>query len=950
MSGSDAYRPEALEQDCYERWEALGCFAPSNAAGSPAWSLMIPPPNVTGSLHMGHAFQATLMDALTRHQRMRGANALWQPGTDHAGIATQMVVERLIEAEGATRADYGRERFIERIWQWREQSGGQIARQLRRLGASADWANERFTMDEGLCQAVNRVFVDLYDAGLIYRGKRLVNWDPTLGTALSDLEVLSEEEEGSLWYLRYPLADAGKNDPAWLIVATTRPETMLGDVAVAVHPEDPRYKTLIGREVELPLCHRRIPVIADEHADPELGSGCVKITPAHDFNDYQCWLRHRDTEAIQKQPDGGLFNVFTLQVEIRKDEAGLIPEKYIGLDRFAAREKIIEDLTAADLVEKIEPHKLMIPRGDRSGVVIEPLLTDQWYVDLTRDAQADGRPGGRRALVTPAIEAVKKGDIRFLPEHWQKIYFQWLEGIEDWCISRQIWWGHRIPAWYDADGNIYVGLTEADARKKNNIADDVALHQDDDVLDTWFSSALWPFSTLGWPEKTERLKTFYPTSVLVTGFDIIFFWVARMIMFGLYCTGEVPFREVYIHGLIRDSQGRKMSKSKGNVLDPLDLIDGVSLEALLEKRTTGLMQPHLQKNILKQTEKEFPDGIPGYGADALRFAFAALASSGRDINFDIGRATGARNFCNKLWNAARFVRQQPEAAGPPPEPAELDVYSRWITSRLHHTITEVEADWQRYRFDQIAKTLHDFTWHSYCDWYLELAKPRLADSADPADRDATLHTLRLVLDALLRLLHPIMPFISERLWQNLAAGNEDATLMQAPYPEARDYPADPEAEAEVDFLMSVVGGLRQVRSALRIAPNQRIRVHAGEADAGMRGKLEAHRAALGALAGVEDLIFEPAPTDGPAATALVEGLALQVPLTGLVDLEEERTRLAQVTAKLEHEQKQLNERLKNPNFTEKAPPEVIAEKRARLEEVGEELTRYGALLTELMKD
>ena len=944
MSGSGAYQPEALEQDCYERWEALGCFAPSFTPGSPAWSLMIPPPNVTGSLHMGHAFQATLMDALTRHQRMHGANALWQPGTDHAGIATQMVVERLIEAEGKTRADFGREKFIERIWQWREQSGGQITRQLRRLGASADWANERFTMDQGLCEAVIRVFVDLYDAGLIYRGKRLVNWDPTLGTALSDLEVLSEEEEGHLWYLRYPLvplARAGKNDPAWLIVATTRPETMLGDTAVAVHPQDSRFKKLIGREVELPLCNRRISIIADEHADPELGSGCVKITPAHDFNDYQCWLRHRDTEAMQKQPDGGLFNVFTLQVEIRKDEADLIPEKYIGLDRFAAREKIIEDLTAADLVEKTEPHKLMIPRGDRSGVVIEPLLTDQWYVDLTRDTQADGRPGGRKALVAPAIQAVKKGDIRFLPEHWQKTYFQWLEGIEDWCISRQIWWGHRIPAWYDADGNIYVGLNETDARKKNNIASEVALHQDDDVLDTWFSSALWPFSTLGWPEKTERLETFYPTSVLVTGFDIIFFWVARMIMFGLYCTGEAPFREVYIHGLIRDSHGRKMSKSKGNVLDPLDLIDGVSLKALLEKRTTGLMQPHLQKSILKQTEKEFPDGIPGYGADALRFAFAALAASGRDINFDIGRATGARNFCNKLWNAARFVQQQGTA---PAEPAEKDVYSGWITSRLHHTIAEVEADWQRYRFDQIAQTLHDFTWHTYCDWYLELAKPHLTN---PETRDATLHTLHRILDALLRLLHPITPFISEALWRRLAPDNEAATLMQAPYPKASDYPADPEAEAEIEFLMNVISGLRQVRSALQIAPNKRIRVHTGDTDTQMHNKLKTHQAALGALAGVDDLIFKPAPPDGPAATALVEGLTLQVPLTGLVDLEEERTRLTQVTAKLEAEQKQLTERLKNPNFTEKAPPEVIAEKRARLEAVGEELGRYRGLLAEL---
>ena len=919
-----SYDPHTLEQRWYKTWESQGWFAPAEQ-GEGHYCIMIPPPNVTGSLHMGHGFNNTIMDTLVRYQRMRGKRTLWQPGTDHAGIATQMVVERRLEAEGKTRHDLGREAFMERVWAWRDESGGHITRQLRRLGSSLDWEHERFTMDEGLSDAVTEVFVRLYEEGLIYRGKRLVNWDPKLHTAVSDLEVLSEEEQGHMWHLRYPLASGAGH----LAVSTTRPETMLGDCAVAVNPEDERYKHLVGEMIALPLTGRRIPIIADEHADPAFGTGCVKITPAHDFNDYAVWQRHRDENLLGNQPHGGLINLFTIDAAIRQnqaDEGELIPNAYIGLDRYAARKQIVADLETQGLLEGVRDHTLMVPRGDRSGAVIEPLLTDQWYVRVA-------------PLARPAIEAVEDGRIRFVPDNWKNTYFEWMRNIQDWCISRQIWWGHQIPAWYGEDGGIYVGRSETEIREKHGLSDDYLLRRDEDVLDTWFSSALWPFSTLGWPEDSERLKRFYPNDVLVTGFDIIFFWVARMIMMGLkFMDGAVPFPEVYIHGLVRDSHGHKMSKSKGNVLDPIDLIDGIDRESLVAKRTGGLMQPHLKTKIEQQTRKDFPDGIPAFGTDALRFTFAALASTGRDINFDLQRTEGYRNFCNKIWNAARYVlmhtRDQDCGLEGAVEPPAAD---RWIHSRLQHTIAAMRTALDGYRFDHAAQAIYEFIWNEYCDWYLELSKPVLnGDAASDAAKRSARRTLVQVLEQALRLLHPIMPFITEEIWQQIKtpAGTQGETIMLQPYPQVDETARDPDAEAEIRWVQQFIQGIRRIKGEMNIAPSKPVPVllaHADETDA---ARAETHRPYLDFLARTESVTVLPEGDEGPeSATALVGDMKILIPLAGLIDKDAETARLDKEIGKLEKEREKSEKKLKNPNFIDKAPEAVVAKERVRLEEM-----------------
>jgi len=898
MSEMDkSYDPHAIEPGIYRAWEEKGWFKPSGEGET--YCIMLPPPNVTGSLHMGHAFQDTIMDALTRWQRMKGADTLWQPGTDHAGIATQMVVERKLLSEGTSRHDLGRARFIDAVWEWKEHSGDRIGVQMRRLGTSVDWSRHRFTMDEGLSNAVRREFVSLHEEGLIYRGKRLVNWDPVLHTALSDLEVVSAEEKGSMWHFRYPRAD-GKGH---MVIATTRPETMLGDSALAVHPQDERYAELVGLEVELPLTGRSIPIIADDYVDPEFGSGCVKITPAHDFNDYEIGRRH-DLEIINILDDDARIS----------DTA---PEAYRGMDRFEAREKIVEDMAQLGLLEKIEDHKLMIPRGDRSHAVVEPYLTDQWYVKI-------------EPLARTAIKAVEDGRIEFVPSNWSKTYFNWMHGIEDWCISRQLWWGHRIPAWYDDEGNIYVGEDEDDARRKAGLDASVPLHQDEDVLDTWFSSALWPFSTLGWPEQTPELQRYYPTSVLVTGFDIIFFWVARMIMMGLKFMDDVPFRKVYIHGLIRDAHGQKMSKSKGNVLDPIDLIDGIELEPLIKKRTTGLMQPQMAPAIEKATRKEFPDGIPAFGTDALRFTFAALATTGRDIRFDLGRIEGYRNFCNKLWNAARFVLMQTEH-GPVRAASNPGPIDRWILSRMNRMVAEVENQMADYRLDLAAQALYEFTWSEYCDWYLELSKATL-QSEDEAVSAATRHTLLHVLETTLRTLHPIMPFITEEIWQRVhpLLGLEGETIMLAPFPAAGE--PDPEAENEIAWLQGVIQGIRRIRSELNLPPSRQLDVLFQGGDAADRERAQNFESALVTLARTHSLEWVGGDFDSAqCAVSLVGQLRVLIPLKGLVDVEEELARLNRQLKKESAELKKSEGKLGNRRFVDNAPEAVVAQERERLE-------------------
>ena len=914
------YDPARIEEQWYRTWEEKGWFAPSGS-GEP-YCIMIPPPNVTGTLHMGHAFQDTIMDALTRYHRMQGRNTLWQPGSDHAGIATQMVVERQLNAEGLTRQDIGRESFIERVWKWKAVSGGAISQQLRRMGASVDWPNERFTMDEGLSAAVIETFVRLYDEGLIYRGSRLVNWDPVLRTAISDLEVMAEEEDGFLWHIRYPLADGS----ASLVVATTRPETMLGDTAVAVHPTDERYRDFVGREVDLPLVHRRIPVIADDRVDPAFGSGCVKITPAHDFNDYQTGERH----GLER------VNIFTPDARIN----AAAPPRYRGLDRFAARKRIVADLEARELMARIEAHRHVVPRGDRSQSIVEPYLTDQWFV----------RAG---PLAAPAIEAVENGTIRFVPEHWTKTYFEWMRNIQDWCISRQIWWGHRIPAWYDPSGNVYVGRSEDEVRSKYGLPAATSLRQDPDVLDTWYSSGLWPFSTLGWPEDNPRLRTFYPTTVLVTGFDIIFFWVARMIMFGLEFMQDVPFHEIYIHGLVRDADGNKMSKSKGNILDPLDLSDGIGLDELIAKRTTGLMQPRLAPRIIAATRRQFPDGIPAYGTDALRFTFCSLATQGRDIRFDLGRIGGYRDFCNKLWNAARFVVRNVEGedTGKGGAPCELSLADRWIISRLQAAEAGVRDAIDAYRFDLAAQAIYEFTWNEYCDWYLELAKTALTDdAADDAELRGTRRTLVRVLEALLRLAHPLLPFITEELWQRVAApaGREGETIMHQPFPEPDPARIDGEVLRDMGWVQDFIRAVRRIRGEMNIRPSLRIAVLLQSAGARERALVQAHRRYLesgGGLAGIDHLAAgDPAPQ---AATALLGEMKLLIPLAGIIDLAAERARLGKEIERQARALRRSGGKLGNADFVARAPAEVVARERARVRELSAALDRLRAQLDTL---
>ena len=914
------YDPSLIEQKWYRTWEEKGYFAPSGS-GSP-FCIMIPPPNVTGTLHMGHAFQDTIMDALTRHQRMRACNTLWQPGSDHAGIATQMVVERQLNAEGLTRQDIGREGFIERVWKWKAVSGGEISQQLRRMGASVDWPHERFTMDEGLSAAVIEAFVQLYDEGLIYRGSRLVNWDPVLRTAISDLEVVSEEEDGFLWHIRYPLADGS----ASLRVATTRPETMLGDTAVAVHPADERYRQYIGREVDLPLVHRRIPIIADEQVDPAFGSGCVKITPAHDFNDYQVGERH----ALER------INIFTPDARINENA----PPRYRELERFKARERIVADLEARELIEKIDPHRHVVPRGDRSHSVIEPYLTDQWFVRAA-------------PLAAPAIEAVESGAIRFVPEHWSKTYFEWMRNIQDWCISRQIWWGHRIPAWYDPSGNVYVGRSEVEVREKYALPSATVLRQDPDVLDTWFSSGLWPFSTLGWPNDNPRLRTFYPTSVLVTGFDIIFFWVARMIMFGLKFMNDVPFHEVYIHGLVRDADGNKMSKSKGNILDPLDLSDGIGLDDLIAKRTTGLMQPQLAPRIIAATRKQFPEGIPAYGTDALRFTFCSLATQGRDIRFDLGRIGGYRDFCNKLWNAARFVLRNVEGEdiGAGDESCSYSLADRWILSRLQSAVAQARDAIDAYRFDLAAQAIYEFTWNEYCDWYLELSKTALTDdAADETERRGTRRTLLRVLESLLLLAHPLIPFITEEIWQRVAAaaGRDGETIMHEPYPEPQPELVDETALEDMHWVQHFIRAVRRVRGEMNVRPGSRIPVLVQYAGARERGLVDTYRRYLdsgGGLACIEFLAGDASAP--PSATALHGDVKLMIPLEGLIDLEAERSRLGKEIDRQSRDLERSEGKLGNADFIAKAPPEIVNKERTRARELSDALGRLSAQLDSL---
>ena len=929
------FQPKDIETKWYKSWESNGYFAPSGN-GDP-YSIVIPPPNVTGSLHIGHALQHGIMDALSRYARMQGKNTLWQVGTDHAGIATQMVVERKLAAENLPgREEMGRESFVKEIWKWKEQSGGTITEQMRRLGNSVDWDTERFTMDDGFYDAVQEVFIRLYDSELIYRGKRLVNWDPKLHTAISDLEVENREIKGKMWHLRYPLADGTKTSDGkdYIIVATTRPETMLGDTGVAVNPNDPRYQSLIGSSVNLPLVARSVPIFADEYASMEKGSGCVKITPAHDFNDYDVGQRH-------SLP---MINMLTTNGDVRHspecvnsdgsdnhDLGATIPEKYQGMERFAARREIIADFEALGLLESIEENDMTVPYGDRGGVVIEPMLTNQWYVDAKK-------------LAGPAIEAVEDGRINFVPKQYENMYFSWMRNIQDWCISRQLWWGHRIPAWYDEAGKAYVGSSEDSVREKHNLGD-IKLRQDEDVLDTWFSSALWTFATQGWPENTDRLKTFHPTDVLVTGFDIIFFWVARMVMMTMELvknedgSPQIPFKTVYVTGLIRDDQGQKMSKSKGNVLDPLDMIDGIDIDSLVAKRTGNMMQPKQAEKIASRTRKQFPMGIEAHGSDALRFTLCALTSTGRDINWDMKRLEGYRNFCNKIWNASRYVLMNAEGENCAQDGGDytLSLADRWIISRLQQAQTEVNSAIQSYRFDLATQALYDFIWNEYCDWYLELSKPVLWDeNGDESVKTGTRRTLVRVLEATLRLAHPLLPFITEEIWQNVAplAGipvDSKSTIMLQPYPIADSHQIDENALQDIDWLKKVIVGVRNIRGEMNISPATALNVFFTRGDDNDQRRIDENHQFLSKLANLASITWLDDPSKAPlSATALAGELEILVPMAGLIDISAELARLDREIDKISLEAKKLSGKLGNEKFVSNAPTEVVAKERQKL--------------------
>lgn len=941
------YNPQSIEQALYQTWEEKGYFKPHGDTSKEAYSIMIPPPNVTGSLHMGHAFQDTIMDTLIRAERMKGKNTLWQVGTDHAGIATQMVVERKIAAEeGKTKHDYGREAFIDKIWEWKAESGGTITKQLRRLGASVDWDRERFTMDDGLSAATQEVFVRLFEEDLIYRGKRLVNWDPKLHTAISDLEVENKDKKGFMWHFRYPLANGVKTADGkdYIVVATTRPETMLGDTGVAVNPEDPRYKDLIGQHIELPIVGRLIPIVGDEHADMDKGTGCVKITPAHDFNDYEVGKRH-------SLP---MINILTFNADIRDtaevfttngEESDVysaeLPAKYHGMERFAARKAIVAEFDELGLLEEIKDHDLTVPYGDRGGVVIEPMLTDQWYVRTA-------------PLAAPAVKAVEDGQIKFVPKQYENMYFSWMRDVQDWCISRQLWWGHRIPAWYDNSGKVYVGRSEEEVREKNNLAPVVVLRQDDDVLDTWFSSALWTFGTQGWPENTDALKTFHPSEVLVSGFDIIFFWVARMIMMTMHFVkdeegnAQVPFKTVYMTGLIRDENGDKMSKSKGNVLDPIDMIDGIGLEELVEKRCGNMMQPQLAKKIEKATRKTFEGGIEPYGTDALRFTLAAMASTGRDINWDMKRLEGYRNFCNKLWNASRYVlmnTEEHDCGMTEGADLEFSLADQWITSQFEVAAKEFNAHLDNYRLDMAANTLYEFIWNQFCDWYLELTKPVLWKGTEAQQR-ATRYTLITVLEKTLRLAHPILPYITESIWQSvkpLIDGVEGETIMTQALPQFNEENFNADVVADLEWVKAFITSIRNLRAEYDIAPSKGLDVMIKVADEKDAARIQANENVLTSLAKLDSIKVLADNEETPAcATSLVGKSELMIPMAGLIDKDAELARLDKEVAKIQGEIKRIEGKLGNEGFVAKAPEVVIAKEREKLDGYNETLVKLEA--------